>query len=199
MLEILTNSSINPLILESVFFLIYGFTTPIPEELALIMIGLTFKSVPFYQLLGIAILSITVADLIYYSIGRFFLSNLLKIKFIENILRPDKINDSQIYFKRKGPKILFTCRFVLGLRSAAILGAGLLQFPILKFLKYDAAALCIGTSAWLFVGRLLIQTASIGIIGHILSICGPILVVVIAVLIFKSVKADHKKIIGENS
>lgn len=186
----------DPLLAAFVFLLLFGFTSPIPEELALVIVGLALRGAGrgYLEILPIALLALALSDIIYYSIARFFGSRLLRIRFLRGILKPERIEASERFFARKGPKIVFACRFVVGLRFAAIVSAGILRMPLKRLLAYDLPALCIGAPAWLGVGYAIafqLGGADIGIIGTILSVCGPLAVFAAAILVYKKVAAER--------
>jgi membrane protein DedA with SNARE-associated domain len=194
---LLSHPGVDPLVVAFFFLVFFGFTLPIPEELALVIVGVTLRGAgrSYIPVAFVACLALILADLIYYSIARFFGPRLLRLRFIRGILKPERIEESERYFARKGPKIIFICRFVLGLRLAAIMSSGFLRLSVKRFLAYDFSALCIGTPVWLAVGYTvgLQFERGMGTIGKLLSICGPVAVVVAAFLVYKSVMADRSR------
>lgn len=198
---LLSHPGVDPLFAAFLFLLLFGFTLPIPEEAALVVAGLTLRGAgrPYPGALAVSLLALALADLGYYSIARFFGPRLLRVRFIRGILGAKRIEESERYFARKGPRIVFVCRFVVGLRAAAIMSAGFLRLPLGRFLARDIAALCIGAPLWLAAGYSLgLQfDAGIGALGRILSICGPVAVGVAAIFVYRSVMADRSRSAAE--
>jgi len=191
----------HPLLLAFVFLLFFGFTFPIPEEAALILVGLALRGAgPSYlEALAAALLALVLADLLYYSVARFMGPRLIRIRLLRRVLKPERIDEAELYFLRRGAGIVFACRFVIGLRTAAILSAGLLRLTLKRFLAYDAAALSLGAAAWLAVGYLLGSRLGDGLGGleRILSIVGPLAIVAAAFLLYRGVMADRAKVLAD--
>jgi membrane-associated protein len=182
---------IDPLLAGFLFLVAYGFTTPIPEELALLLVGAAIHTAgrSYFEILPLAILALVTSDLIFYSIARFFGPRLLAIPFVRRILRPDRIEACERYFSNKGPRLLLACRFVVGLRMAAIVGAGLLRLRIGRFLANDLPPLLVGASAWLGAGYSLGPAAigGFGPLGSALAVLGPVALLVAATLLSRRV------------
>ena len=141
----------HPLITPFLFLLLFGFTIPISEEIALAFVGVTARNAgtPFLTIAALAVAALILADLGYYGLARFAGPKLLRVKFISRIVKPGGVEDGERYFHRRGPRIIFICRFVAGLRLPALLSAGFLRMPLRKFVIYDMAALVIGVPVWL--------------------------------------------------
>jgi membrane protein DedA with SNARE-associated domain len=149
--------------------------------------------------LAVAWLALVAADLGYYSIARFAGPRLLRIRPLRAILGANRIEESEKYFARRGPRIIFLCRFVVGLRAAAIMASGFLRYPLGRFLARDLPALVIGVTAWLGVGYSIgIQVeGGIGAIGNALSIGGPAAAIVAAILVYRSVRRDRLRLAAD--
>jgi membrane protein DedA with SNARE-associated domain len=194
---LLSHPGVDPLLAGFVFLLCFGFTLPIPEELALVITGLTLRSVgrPYLEVAAVACLALALSDLGYYSIARFLGPRLIRVRLLRGIFKSGKIEESERYFARRGPRILFVCRFVVGLRAAAIMSAGFLRLPCRRFLSRDLPALCIGAPLWLAVGFSIgLQfERGIGALGRALSVVGPVAAVVAGILVYRGVMADRSK------
>jgi len=191
----------DPLFAAFAFLLLFGFTLPIPEELALVLVGLTLRGARrgYFEVLPVALLALALSDLIFYSIARLFGSRLHRFRLLRTILKPERINEAERYFLRRGPRIVFTCRFVVGLRLSAIMSAGFLRLSLKSFLAHNLPALCIGASAWLGIGySLALRLGSdVGNLGKVFSVVGPVAALVAALLVYRSVVADRSAFLSD--
>lgn len=187
----------NPLPCAFCFLLLFGFTTPLCEELALTLVGMTMKTTDTGLLLvvGLAFAAILIQDT-----GSFFLARVLGPKILRawplaRLIKNRALEEAERYFNRRGPSIVFSSRFVVGLRTTVRLGAGLLRMPWTAYVKFDALAAAIMIPAWLFVGYCLGAQFDLGIdrLARILGILGPVAIVAAAFLAYRGVKADKAK------
>lgn len=180
-----------------IFLVLFGFTLPISEEIALALVGVlirsTAASIPEAFLVAIAALAL--ADLAYYGLARTIGPRLLRFKFFSHLMKPEAVLAGERYFQRRGPRIVFACRFVVGLRMPAIVGAGFLRMRLRRFLAYDGLAIIVGTPVWIGVGYALGAQvdADVGLFGKFLALIGPAAVITGAILIYRSVKADRAR------
>jgi membrane protein DedA with SNARE-associated domain len=199
----LANPALNPLAAAFLFLLLFGFVLPIPEELALVMTGIALRCAgrSFWAAMPMAFAALILADLGYYAIARFLGPRLLRLGFFRGILKPELLEALERYFARRGPVILFSCRFVLGLRQAAVLSSGLLKLPVARFLRYDAAALALCSSAWLAVGFALglRQGAGVGVLERVLAVAAPIAAATIALAVYLGLRADRARAVEEEA
>ncbi len=176
------------------FLLLFSFCLPITEEIALALCGVFIRGAGanFFAVWALGTIALTLADLVYFSAARVFGPRLLRFKLVERFIKPERILKGERYFLRRGPRIIFVCRFVVGLRMPGILAAGLLRMKARTFVAYDGLASLIETPVWLGVGWALGAQfdAETTLINRILAIATPIAVLAAAYLIYRSVKAD---------
>ena len=191
----------NPLPFVFLFLMLFGFFLPICEEIAVAFVGVALKATgaPFLPALALALCALLIQDNICYFIGRFLGSRITRVKFLSRIFKSASVEAARRYLRRRGPRIVFAARFVVGLRSAAIFGSGFLGLPWPRFALFDALAASVMTPAWLYLGFALGTQfdAEAGQLAKILGIAGPAAVLVGAFLIFRSVKADQAKVEAE--
>ncbi len=184
------------------FLLLFGFTMPISEEIALALVGVMVRNTRggFFYALLVALPALLLADSIYFLVARLVGPKLLRVKLLSRFIKPEKVQGGELYFQRRGPKIVFLSRFVVGLRAPVILGAGLLRMRWWRFVLNDGAALLIATPCWLAVGMALgLQLDSeVGLLGRAFAILGPIAMVLGSILIYRSVRADKSKAAEES-
>ncbi|MDA8425464.1 MAG: DedA family protein [Treponema sp.] len=187
----------HPLLSIFLFLFLFGFMLPIPEEIALALVGVLVNGTNLGMLrtLGVAIAALALADLVYYGLARMVGPRFLRFRLISRLVKPSAILAGEHYFRRRGPRIVFVCRFVVGLRMPGILSAGFLRMQLRRFMAYDGLAILIGTPVWLGVGYALGAKLDreVSLFGKILAILGPIAVIAGAVLVYRSVKADRAR------
>jgi membrane protein DedA with SNARE-associated domain len=186
-----------PLAFAFCFLLLFGFTLPICEEIAVALVGVTMRATDTNFLLasGVALIAILIQDTCYFSIARIFGPKIIRHKLFSKFIKPESIASGERYFHRRGPFIVFSARFVVGLRAPVIMSAGFLRMPWPRFMLYDFLAATIMTPAWLLVGWALGAQfdSSAGILSRFFAILAPLAVIAGAYLIYRSVKADKAK------
>jgi membrane protein DedA with SNARE-associated domain len=177
-----------------VFLLLFGFTLPISEEIALILVGVAVKAtgVPFLDALLAAYPALLMADLAYYGIARALGPRVLRSRILGRLVKAESVLDGENYFARRGPRIIFICRFVVGLRASAIVAAGLLRMVLRRFLAYDSLAVAISTPLWMAVGYAFGTQfdSEASLLGKLFAFIGPAAAIAGAILVYRSVKKD---------
>ena len=191
----------DPLPYAFLFLLLFGFITPICEEIAVAFVGVTMKATNtrFLPAIAVALAAILIQDTAFYFAARLFGEKIIRHKLLARLIKPKNIEDGERYFTRRGPFIVFSSRFVVGLRATVIISAGLLRMRWSRFALYDFFAAAIMTPAWLFIGFALGSQfdRTVGHLTKILSIMGPVAILIGALLIYRSVKADKAKVDAE--
>lgn len=191
----------HPLPFAFCFLLLFGFTLPICEEIAVALVGVTMRATDTAFILAacVALLAILLQDSCYFLIARVFGPKIIRHRLFAKFIKPTSIESGERYFKRRGPFIVFTTRFVVGLRAPVIMSAGFLRMHWPRFTLYDFLAAAIMTPAWLFVGYALGAQfdSDVGSFTKFFAFIGPIAIVVGAFFIYRSVKADRAKVEAE--
>lgn len=191
--------STHALLAFFIFTLVYSFTLPICEEIALILVGILVHTtgVPLWLTFLAVYPGIYISDFVYYWLARFFGGRLLRSRFFSKFINPKKLQASEIYFKRFGPRITFFCRFIVGIRAPAMVTAGMMRMKFRLFAFYDGLAAIVSTVFWVLVGFLWgdMLGSSLSNFGKIASIVSPIAVVVMIALMYlhikKNIEADE--------
>ena len=188
----------NPLPFEFAFLLLFGFCMPISEEIALALVGAAIKAAgaPLWAAILVALPALLIQDNAYFSLARLLGPRLLKSKLLSRILGARAAEGGRRYLERRGPAVVFASRFVVGLRSAVILGSGLFGLEWRRFLIFDALAASISTPAWLYLGYALGSQLEAGAeagVARILGLAGPAAIVAAAIAVFLSVRADRAR------
>ena len=187
----------DPLPYAFLFLLCFGFVTPLCEELAVALVGATIKATgaPLVPALAAALAAVMLQDSAYFLFARLFGAKILRQRLIAKLIKPEAVAGGERYFLRRGPIVIFASRFVVGLRSAVIHGAGFLRMPWPRFALYDLSAAAIMVPAWLFVGFALGSQfdAESGSLAKAFGFIGPAAVVAGAFLVLRSVRADKAR------
>lgn len=187
----------NPLPYAFFFLLLFGFSLPICEEIAVALVGVTMHATGtrFILAVGVALVAILIQDTVYFFVARTFGPKIIRHKWVAKLIKPSSIESGEHYFKRRGPIIVFSSRFVVGLRAPVIMGAGFLRMHWPRFMTYDFLAAAIMTPAWLFVGYALGAQfdSDVGSLSKFFAFLGPVAIVGGSVLIYRSVKTDKAK------
>jgi membrane protein DedA with SNARE-associated domain len=193
----------DPLPYAFLFLMLFGFTTPICEEIAVALVGVIIKATgsSFALAVAAALIALFIQDTLFFFVARLFGARIIRHKLFSRLVNPKAIEDGERYFLRRGPFIVFSSRFVVGLRSAVIMGAGLLRMRWSRFVLYDSLAAAIMTPAWLFVGFGLGAQLDekVGRLAKLFGILGPAAILAAAFLVYRGIKADKAKLDAEPS
>jgi membrane protein DedA with SNARE-associated domain len=188
----------NPLPFAFCFLLLFGFTLPICEEIAVALVGVTMRATDtnFFLASAVALVSILLQDTGYFAIARVFGPKIIRHKLFARFIKPKSIESGERYFHRRGPFIVFSSRFVVGLRAPVIMSAGFLRMHWPRFVFYDFLAATVMTPAWLLVGWALGAQFddSVGSLSKFFAFLAPLAIIAGAFLIYRSVKADKAKV-----
>ena len=123
-----------------------GLGVPIPEELPIAAAAALAAQgvVKWWIALPVCFVAVLAGDVVLYWVGHHWGERILEWRLVRRILtksREAKLLDG---YRRHGMKIVFTARYIMGLRAAAFLTAGIAKFPFWKFLAVDGGAALIG-------------------------------------------------------
>ncbi len=134
------------------FLVLTGCGLPIPEEVPIIAAGVLSRGTlnPWLALAS-CFIGAVLGDIVMYGIGRKFGRKLLESRgWLSNLLSAEREREIEDHFRRHGMKVLFTARFLVGLRSPIYLTAGILKVPFRRFVIADM--LCAAFVIPLFFG-----------------------------------------------
>lgn len=184
--------------------LICGMGVPIPEDITLVaggvISGLGHSNV--HVMFGVGMAGVLVGDLIMFMIGRHYGESALRWRWVAWLVTPARRELVQRKFDRYGIRLLFIARFLPGLRSPIFIIAGWSRrVSLLKFLLLDGAAALISVPFWVYLGyygadnhEWLMHWVHRGKTGIWIGI--GVLVVVVAILIWKHYRSDRVKTHG---
>ncbi len=173
--------------------LLSGLNLPVSED-AIIILSATFAQsdssilIPNYIAIYLGIL---LADIIVYWTGRLLGMGVLKLKFLQKRLTPERIDWVSNHLEKHGLKTYILCRFVpFGVRNMLFMGSGFVALPFKKFMLYNSIAALISSSTlyWLvyFLGE--IASAKLKIIGIVLFVVIIIALIVAGIKVSKETK-----------
>ncbi|MFN0007666.1 MAG: DedA family protein, partial [Planctomycetota bacterium] len=130
-----------------------GLGLPLPEEVALIGAGILLyqDSVEFVPITLTCSAAILLGDSVPYWIGRHWGLAALRGKWLSKILHPERFAKLERRFTEHGNWVVFSCRFMPGLRIPGYFVAGTLGMSYWRFLLLDGLGVLVSvpTSIWL--------------------------------------------------
>ena len=130
-----------------------GLGFPLPEEVALVGAGILLHQgkVEFAAITLVCSAAILLGDSIPYWIGRHWGLASLKRPIISKVLHPERFARLERRFSAHGNWVVFSCRFMPGLRIPAYFVAGTLKMGFPRFMLLDVigVAISVPTSIWL--------------------------------------------------
>jgi membrane protein DedA with SNARE-associated domain len=132
-----------------VILLLCGLGVPVPEDITLIAGGILayYGVCDVWIMIGVGLLGVLLGDSIVFYLGKRYGRRLLKKWPFRMFIDETKIQNIRGKLHHHGGKLLFTARFMPGLRSTVFFASGLLHFPYRKLIVYDGAAALISVPA----------------------------------------------------
>ena len=132
-----------------------GFGLPIPEAVTMLGSGFLLyqERVEFLPILVVCFVATLIGDTVPYILGRRYGRKALRVRSVRRALNPSRIRAMERKFMEGGLKVVFTCRFIPGLRLPAWFTAGTLGMPYLRFIAVDGLAALIMTPIFVLIGR----------------------------------------------
>ena len=126
-----------------------GLGVPIPEDITLIAAGiLTYYGVcDVWVMVAVCLAGVLIGDSFMFWLGHHYGRKLIKKWPFRSFIDETKIQGIRGKLHRHGGKLLFSARFMPGLRSTVFFASGLLHFPYRKLLIYDGVAALISVPA----------------------------------------------------
>jgi membrane protein DedA with SNARE-associated domain len=133
-----------------------GFGFPLPEEVTIISVGIItymgahpehfpppYPGAPVvngYEAAAITLVSVIFADLMIFSIGRFFGRKLMKRNWFKRLFTDKVMARVNAFMTKYGVYAAFIFRFTPGLRFPAHVAMGMTNFPMWQFALVDGFA-----------------------------------------------------------
>lgn len=183
------------------FTMIYSFSMPITEEIALVLVGILAhaRGFPFPIVFLCSYPGIFGSDLVYYGVARKFGFRILSSKFLRRFINPRRILASETYFRRRGPRIAFFCRFIVGIRAPVMIAAGFLRMPFRVYAFWDGLSAVFATTIWLTAGYFFGNALQNGMssIMLVISILTPICLVLGTLFINHKIACEERRLVAQ--
>ena len=130
-----------------------GLGIPVPEDITLIAAGiLTYYGIcDVWVMIFVCFLGVMIGDSFMFWLGHKFGRRLAKKWPFRMFIDEEKIESIRNKLKNHGGKLLFSARFMPGLRSTIFFATGMLHFPYRKLLIYDGLAALISVPTIVYV------------------------------------------------
>ncbi|MBL8021437.1 MAG: VTT domain-containing protein [Leptospirales bacterium] len=127
--------------------LLIAASTFVSEDLACIGAGIAAASgkVSLFVALAGSMIGIFIGDLLLFAAGRTLGRAALSYPPLKWILKPEAVERSSEWFAARGGSLIFSSRFIPGMRLPTYFAAGMLHVPFLGFLGYFAGAAIVWT------------------------------------------------------
>lgn len=167
-----------------------GLGLPVPEDITLVLMGyMTYESMPdgsprdnanvvIATLVGLS--GVMIGDGFMFFLGRKFGERLVNIWPFRPMLADGRRQKAERFLNTNGPKVLFSARFMPGLRSVVFFTSGTLGIRFSRFVLYDGFAALISVpllvvSAWYWGAQIdavitYARQAEHGILGVIVGV-----------------------------
>ena len=119
---------------------------PIPEEMPIIAAAVLSHEgiVRWWLALPLCLLGVLSGDMVLYWVGRHWGEQVLIWRLARLVLSPARAQWLKAAYRRHALKTVVTARYVMGLRAAAFLTAGIARVPFWKFVVADVGAALVG-------------------------------------------------------
>ena len=135
--------------------IICGFGVPIPEDITLVsggvISGLGYTNV--HIMLVVSLLGVLLGDSTMYWLGRIYGVKILRFRPIRKLLTLKRLRLVRSKFDQYGNRVLFTARFLPGLRAPIYMVSGITRrVSFIRFVLIDFAAAIISVPIWVYLG-----------------------------------------------
>lgn len=129
--------------------LLCGFGLPIPEDITLIAGGLMayYKKADVYVMVAVGLAGVMLGDGAMFQLGKRFGYRVFEWKWMAKIMHAERLESVKDKLKNHGYKVIFSARFMPGVRSLVFLSSGALGIPFRVFLLFDGLAAIISVPA----------------------------------------------------
>ena len=129
---------------------------PIPEDVPLIAAGVILRTHPGVASWGgsfaVALVGIMIGDVILYRLGQRWGPDVFRHRSVRWLITPRRLEQMSARFRRYGTWMCFFGRFVMGVRGAMCLTAGVTRFPFGRFLLADVCGALLSIPAFVWLG-----------------------------------------------
>lgn len=135
--------------------IICGFGVPIPEDITLVsggvISGLGYTN-PHIMLI-VSMFGVLLGDSTMYWLGRIYGVKILRFRPIRRIITLKRLQMVRSQFDKYGNRVLFTARFLPGLRAPIYMVSGITRrVSFVRFVFIDFCAAIISVPIWIYLG-----------------------------------------------
>lgn len=137
----LTALYVYSIIVGWIFITGVGLLPFVPEEVAVAGLGIWIVKNPDAILVVswlVCLVAVLGTDLFLYAVGRFGGPVLMSKRWVQKILKPERMQVFAHKFQERGIWFMLTARLIPGWRSAVFITAGVIQYPVGRFCLADA-------------------------------------------------------------
>lgn len=136
--------------------LLCGVGLPLPEEVTLIGSGILVYQgeVEFVVICAVCACAILIGDSAPYLLGKRFGPSALRIPWVARVLHPERFAQLERRFAEHGNWVVFTCRFLPGIRIPGYFVAGTMGMSYWRFLLLDALGVLVSVPVSIWLGYL---------------------------------------------
>lgn len=137
--------------------IICGFGVPIPEDITLvsggIIAGLYPENVNVHLMFLVSMFGVLLGDSIMYWLGRIYGVKILRFKPVRRVINLKRLRMVRQKFEQYGNRVLFTARFLPGLRAPIYMISGITRrVSYTRFVLIDFFAAVISVPIWVYLG-----------------------------------------------
>ena len=139
-----------------IVLILCGVGLPIPEEVTLIGCGVLLHEelVGFKEISAVCATAILIGDSLPFFLGRHYGEAALRLTWIRWILHPERMLRLRRRFREHGTWVIFSLRFLPGVRVGGYFTVGMMRVPYLRFLLLDTLGVLISVPLSIYMGKL---------------------------------------------
>ncbi|MGC7560896.1 DedA family protein [Pasteurella sp. PK-2025] len=134
-----------------------GFGLPIPEDITLVsggvIAGLYPDDINVHTMLAVSMFGVLAGDSCMYWLGRVYGAKILRFRFMRKLITVNRLRLVRDKFEQYGNRVLFTARFLPGLRAVIYMVSGVTRrVSFTRFVIIDFFAAIISVPIWVYLG-----------------------------------------------
>ncbi len=142
-----------PYVVVFLILLLCGFGLPLPEDIVLFAAGMMsyYGLADVWVMIGVCFAGVMLGDATIFTAGAFFGRKIRKTYLFKKILPLKRQRIVRRKLHEQGPKVIFSARFMPGLRTPIFFTSGTMHLPFHTFAFYDGLAALISVPTIVYV------------------------------------------------
>lgn len=173
---------------------------PIPEDVPLIAAGVILSQQPesasWAGTLAVALLGVMCGDVVLYVLGSRWGPDVFQHRWVQRLITPKRYRQTTMRFRRYGMWMCFFGRFIMGVRAAMCLTAGVTRLSFWRFILADLAGAVLSIPLLVWLGYWFASTIpTLRAYVHVVQwglLVGAACVVLYFALMYKRPRQRHK-------